>query len=341
MKLQDKLYNINTAPWLLSGNVVIQKNEKLINLNLNKEFSYGHEINRCFYSNNYIFLIKEKEVLILDATLSMFNTINVKNAEGISIFDEKNYAIWFENDEGKEYFDLYITNKLINKGDFFYGKFLNKDFSYRFRKRKDFEYFRLSNLLGTETYFEFHCKENEEIYSEIKLHKNTLFFYTKEKNKEAHSSRFWIKVLNMNNGTLIHKIEVENYGACFDEDSGRFIAIKGVNQNHQIIKRYEIVDINTGLIEKGNFKYDGDMFAVGTAIQYYDSGKLYFVDNVYSYAEQKRQAPKIGCFDIDSKTVDFFEPLKEAEGYSINSFLVNKSRIYAKSNNNILYVLEV
>lgn len=340
MKIVDKLSNVINAPWLLNSQVVIQEGQRLLNYGSNKELIYGNEVKRSFYSNNYIFLIKEKKILIVDGKLSIKSELNIKNAEGISVFDDKNYAVWFENEDGDEYFDLYFDNTFIGRGDSFYGKFLDRRYCYRFKKRRELDSFRLTNLLDSQTYFEFRCIENEEIYSEIKLYKDVILFYTKEKDKESYDSKFWINVVDAEKGNLIHKMEVLHYDACFDEETGRFISIQGTNQNNEVIKIYEIVDIKTGKVERGGFDYDGEMFAVGTAVQFYNEGKLYFVDNVYSYEEQKRKSPKIGCFDIETKQIDFFEPLEEAEGYSINSLVVSDGKIYVKTNNNVLYVLQ-
>jgi len=343
MNIIDKIHDVKNGIWNINKNVIINKDRSLTNLNTKKIFKYSEDVKRCFYSNNYLFLVRDTDVSILDENFYLLNKINKNGAIGISIFDKANYAIWFENeeDDDDECFDLYSNAELIGKGNFFYGKFLDENYCYRFRKRKDLQNFRLTNLLDTETYFEFNCEDEEEISAEIIKYKDKLIFYTREKEKELYDSKFWINVLDIKTGKIIYKISVQQYGACFDFEIGHFVSIQGINQNNKIIKRYEIVDVNNGKVETDNFDFSQDMFAVGTAVQYINNNKLYFVDNVYSYIEQKRKSPKIGCFDVITKQIIFFEELKETEGFSINQIINNDNMIYVRTDSNELFVLEI
>lgn len=341
MKTLDKIDNVKNNIWNIGNNIIILKNKTLINLDNKNVLNYENDVNRCFYSNNYIYHIKKDVLIILNGDFNILNTIKQNDATGLSVFDENNYAIWFENEDGDEYFHLYKENKEEGTSDFFFGKFLNANYSYRFRTRKQKNLFKLSNLLNTHTYFEYQCEPGEEVIGDIINYKENLIFYTKEIEKELYDSKFWINVLDIKTGKTIYKILTEHYGACFDYQKGLFISIQGSNQNNEIIKKYEIVDVNNGTVEKNFFDFDQEMFAVGTAVQYINDNKLYFADNVYSYEEQKRKCPKIGSFDLTTRQISFFEELKEAEGYSVNQIIVKENRLYAKIDNDELIVLEI
>ena len=288
MKIISKIDNVKSDLWKIDCNIVIQKKDSLINLVTEKEFYYENEVIRCFYSNDYIFTIREEEINILNSDFSVLNFIKYSKATGISIFSVNDYAIWFENENEDEFFNLYLNNKSKGISESFFGKFLNSNYSYRFKNRRNRESFRLSSLLNDKDFFEFQCTTDEEIVGEIIKHEERILFYTKENAKELYDSKFWINVLDIKTGDIIYKILVEHYGASFDYEKGQFVSIQGSNQNKEIIKRYEIVDVNNGKLEKGNFHFSEEMHAVGTAVQCIDNNKLYFVDNIYSYEEEKR-----------------------------------------------------
>lgn len=301
-------------------------------------------------SGEYLYDFDTDKVIIYD---SEFNFLYDIREKGISL---DNTSVNFMED------GILIIDKSIWEDDFnlistySYYKFLNKEvegvycgiflssqlrINFIYDERYNPTYIRLSNLLNTETYSEYNCEQKEEIAGEIIEYNEKLIFYTREKEKELYDSKFWINVLDIKTGKTNYKILVEHYGACFDSEKGQFVSIQGTNQNNEIIKRYEIVDVNNGTIDSETLSFYEDMFAVGTAVQYINNNKLYFVDNVYSYKEQKRKSPKIGCFDVTTKQITFFEELKEAEGFSLNQIINNENTVYVKTDNNELFVLEI
>ncbi|KRD58278.1 hypothetical protein ASE40_18265 [Flavobacterium sp. Root935] len=341
MKILAKIDNVKNNIWNIDNNIIILKDNTLINLDTKRELNYKNDVIRCFYSNNYIYFIKKNELVLLNVDFTIVNTINQSNATGLSIFDENNYVIWFENEDGDEYYSFYKENNAEGTADSFFGKFLDISYSYRFKKRKERSSFVLSNLLNTNTYFEYKCEPHEEIAGDIIKYKGILTFYTREIEKELYDSKYWINVLDIKTRQIIYKILVEHYGANFNYKKGQFVSIQATNQNNKIVKSYEILNINNGVIQRDNFKFNEEMFSVGTAVQYIDNNKLYFVDNVYSYEEQKKKSPKIGCFNVETKQIDFFEELKEAEGFSINQIISKNDLIYVKTDNNEVFTLKI
>lgn len=221
MKIVDKLSNVINAPWLLNSQVVIQEGQRLLNYDSNKELIYGNEVKRSFYSNNYIFLIKEKEILIVDGKLNIKSELNIKNAEGISVFDDKNYAVWFENEDGDEYFDLYFDNTFIGRGDSFYGKFLDRHYCYRLKKRRELDSFRLTNLLDTQTYFEFQCDEGYELHTDFYIWKDSLIFmYYKD-------TELILEQKELPTGKTLWKTPIKDGTFCFDNERGIMANIWG------------------------------------------------------------------------------------------------------------------
>jgi hypothetical protein len=297
----------------------------LYDLGIDKILIYDSEF-------NYLYDIKEKGISLDNTSVDFLD-------DEILIISQ---SIWDDNYNLVSYFNYYEhTNK--KERDVYCGRFLNNQFRINFiyEERYNPTYIRLSNLLDTETYFEYNCEQGEEITGEIIKYKEKLIFYTREREKQLYDSKFWINVLDIKTGKTIYKILVENYGACFDYGKGQFVSILGTNQNNKIIKKYEIVDVNNGTVDRDDFNFHQEMFAVGTAVQHTNNNKLYFVDNVYSYIEQKRKSPKIGCFDVTTKQITFFEELKEAEGFSINQIISKDNMTYVKTDNNELFVLEI
>ncbi|KUJ60595.1 hypothetical protein AR687_17645 [Flavobacteriaceae bacterium CRH] len=302
------------------------------------------------YCGDYLYDFKIDKVLIYDSEFNFLYHVKQKgissNNTSIDFINEEiliiNQSIWDDNDNLVSHYTYY---KNLNKKEegLYCGKFLDDEFRINFIYEQKYNplYFRISNLLDTKTYFEYECEPNEEISGDIIKYKEKLIFYSKEKEKVLYDAKFWINVLDIKTGKTIYKILIEHYGAFFDNENGHFISIQSTNQNNNIIKKYEIVDVNKGTIEKGNFDFDQEMFAVGTSVQYINNNKLYFVDNIYSYIEEKRKSPKIGCFDVITKQITFFQELKEAEGYYVNQIISTKNKLYLKFDNNELFVLDI
>ena len=303
-----------------------------------------------WHFGDYVYDMRTDKFLVYDAEFNHLFDLNKKgiNAGNSSLLyiDDTTLilyqSVWNNDDTITSYLTYYENFKEKSTVEFC-GKVLNNEYRLNLKNEEKYSnptYFRVSNILDIHTYFEYQCKESEEVFGDFIFYKDRLVFYTKEKLKETYNSDFWINVLDIKSGTELFKVKVENIRACFDYEKGIFVAIKGINQNNEIIKRYEIVDVNNGFIDNGDFEYDGYMFAVGTAVQHLNEDKLYFADNVYSYEEQKRKAPKIGCFDIKTKQILFFEEVEDAEGKSLNQLIANDGIIYAKTNDNELYVLQ-
>jgi hypothetical protein len=184
MEIVYRITDVKGGIWNIGSKTLIKKDGYLINLMNLKRLDYDiNNVVRCFYDNDFVFIIKSSEIILIDSNLKFFKAIKFNNATGIRIFSKNDYAIWYEDENEDEYFDLYAENIKVDTGKSFFGKMINFSYSYRFKNRKDRDSFKLSNLLDTHTYFEYQCEFNEEITGEIIFYNEKLIFYTKEKNK--------------------------------------------------------------------------------------------------------------------------------------------------------------
>jgi len=337
MKIIDEIHNINNGIWNINGNVVVNKERSLINLGTKKVLKYDEEIKRCFYSNDYLFLLKDDGISILDENLNLLNRIDKNNAVGISIFDQENYAIWFENEDEEEYFDLYSNAELIGKGNFFYGKFLSKNYCYRFRKRKDLQHFRLTDLLDNKTYFEYQCEEGYELASEFYIWQDTLVF------KYFNEDNSILEQRDIKTGKIIWKTNIQGSRFIFDEKRGLLASIWGKSGMYADSKdQYQIINLNTQTVEIGSPLKDFNFTQVESHMEtfLYDS-KLYFSDNPFSYAGEEPNPIYVGCFDIESKKVDFIQAIPEMAGSQVAQIIRNGEKLYVRSSNGDLIVYDI
>ncbi|MGE8344126.1 MAG: hypothetical protein ACN6OI_24100 [Flavobacterium sp.] len=337
MKIVDKIYNVNNEIWDISNNVIINKDRSLVNLSTKKVLPYDENIKRCFYSNNFLFLLRDKDISILDENLNLLKQINQNAAVGISVFDKDNYAVWFENEEDDEYFDLYVNAELVGKGDFFYGKFLNKHYSYRLKGRKDFQYFRLTDLLDTKTYFEFKCELGYELVSDFYMWQETLvFMYFKD-------SDLKLEQRDIKTGSVIWKTDIKDSSFVFDNTRGLMVSIWGnSSRNPESEDYYQIIDIEKQTVEIGipqkNFDFINVESHMGSALY---KNKLYFSENPFSYANEEPKPVYVGCFDIETKIVDFLQAIPEMAGSQIAQIVCNDEKLYVRSSNGDLIVYEI
>ncbi|MDR2992407.1 MAG: hypothetical protein LBV11_00985 [Bacillus cereus] len=318
--------------------------QKSYNLNNNKllKTSYLRDY------GSYLYDFAQDKLKIYDSEFNHLYDIQKEDAKysntSIGYMDANivviSQSIWNNQDKLVSYYTVYENQKPIASEEYC-GKFLNMDYRLNFKYEEKYNptYFRLSDLLDKHTYFEYECEKGEESDGRFILYKDKLIFYTREKEKESYDTLFWVNVLDINTGNQLYKMEVEHYCANFDYQKGKFVSIEGICQNNSTIKRYEIVDINSGVVERENFHYEGFMFAVGTTVQYLDQNKLYFADNIKFEGQSK--TPKIGCFNIDRKEILFMEDLKEAEVHRIDQIISNKGRIYARTNTNDLFIMVI
>lgn len=337
MKIIESYTDVINTPWKLGNNILLKKNNEIINLGNFSKLNIDKDCIRCFYSNNYIYVIKFSSIKIFNEHFNLINDISIEEVEGITIFDENNYII--RKEEGlDDFYLIYQNNSFEKKELLFYGGYYDNKYRIENIKFDDVRVgFRLSNILDTNTYFEFQCDEGYELHTDFYIWKDSLIFmYYKD-------TELILEQKELPTGKTLWKIPIEDGTFCFDKERGIMASIWGKSGMYDdSTDQYQTINLNTQTIEIGSpakdFKFAQVESHMGT---YLHGDKLYFSDNPFSYAGKEPNAPSVGCFDIKTKKVDFIQEIPEMAGSSIADIIYNNKKLYVRSSNGDLIAYQV
>lgn len=333
-----------SAIWIFESCVLLKDSEKIINTNSNNVHYLEKLSVKNYQSSEYYCEIFEKKICIYISSFDKVKDIEYTNCYSIKFFyEESDFLIYWQDEEKISYITYYKNNIKIESGRLGFGIILNQFYRLHYNQNVYAmpSYFRCSDLFDTKTYWEYSCDEGEIIRGKYIIYDTKLIFRV-EKELDLYESEFFIVILDIATGKHISKIKTLFVEANFDETTGKFVAIQGSNANHQIIKHYEIIDVNLYVVARGDLNYQGELHRVGIAVDFLaDNTKLYFVDNVYDYNDQTFTTPKVGCFDVQTKNIDFIEEIPEAVGLRLDQIVYKDNKIYVRSSDNKLFIYEV
>lgn len=108
-----------------------------------------------------------------------------------------------------------------------------------------------------------------------------------------------------------------------------------MGNNFQVIDLVKQTFIS-GKIETG---YNFENVNVHWQQQFLHQNKLYFTDNVHSYGDDLRPI-KFGCFDIETKRVDFLQEVPELLTGQFAQVIYHEDKLYLRTSGNELFIYE-
>lgn len=333
MKLITKLENVFYIS-ILNQTLLIQYEFELTNMNN----GYSVEANRIttYNFNNFIYSRSDNKIRVYNSDLSQMAEYIVKNNIGVyNIFSLTSLAISTYEDEQRKV--LFIQNGVIVKEvTSFFGRILNENYKLNFPENifVNSKYFRCSDLLDEKTYWEYTCPPGLQASNTWVVRGEYLLFC--ENTDGSYQGN--IKKIHLPTGELKWEAAVPMTRLHYNESQGIFISFWA---NVDYGQYYQIIDVDNETIEFGNPITDVTLQNLpsteGTLYLY--ERKLYFTDFSNVYGDQ---IPKImfGCFDIDTKEVEFLQEVPEAKGDGFAQVIYSDNKLYLRSFGNKLYVYE-
>jgi hypothetical protein len=338
MKLSKTYSNIHHI-FNLEGIISIQEEDRISLLDHEKHVLIT-PING-FFSGNFYYKLNSENIEIYSHLLDFVKNFPILNPTGVNIFDSNNFVINSKNGDRKV-LNFVVNGEIIEVQTQLFGYILSPHFRLNYFDNilNNPTYFRCSDLLDKQTYWEYNCNENEQVTGTFLLHHDKLLFYTKAR-RELYNPAYWINVIDIKTGKELFKIHTQNLQARFDYERGLYIAAKGSTQNRDNYKFYEIINVNTGEISLAPILTDDNFFGVGTAMQYLHNNKLYFIDNFITIGGiRHNETPKIGCFNFINKELLYFEELPGMKELRVSQIVVNANKIYLRNSKNELMTFE-
>ncbi|MFY7827950.1 MAG: hypothetical protein ACOVQ4_12535 [Flectobacillus sp.] len=329
MELVEIQYSIDSL-WIFKEDIIFKRNNVYTNLE-SQTIKFVH-YKRISYSDKYIFVVINSNIDIYNLKFQKITTFQVENPVGIAFFDGfSNYIIRCGKEEEKYLF--YHQNILLKEENNVIGILLNRRFRLHFTDPFSAPtYFRCSNLLDTETYWDYDCGEGKEAGKFYVWNDNLVF--TKGNHEGTN-----LVVIELITGRVLWEIPIL-YGAfSFDSERGLLVSFwcSKLSGNN-----YQIIDLQHKSIENGtpDFSVLLENVALNWQMQYLHENKLYFVDNVYSIHGEPSHAPRFGRFDIKTKRIDFLQEVPEASGCQFEQVFYHNSKLYLRSSANQLFIFE-
>ncbi|MFC0182115.1 hypothetical protein SAMN04515674_101123 [Pseudarcicella hirudinis] len=331
MKLVELQYGIETL-WSFKNDFIVKKGK--IYSNSKKESINFESYKRVFYSNQYIFATINSDIEVYNLNFEKVSTFKADFPVGITILEDiSNYVIRCGKNEEKYLF--YCENLFAKEEENIAGNLLNC--KYRLHFTDPFsppKYFRCSDLLDEQTYWEYDCGEGIETTNLWTVRGEYLVFCT-------HKSDFFagkLVKINLQTGDIKWEVDIPNTFLLYNEEQGLLTSFWASNVNG---KNYLIIDIDKEQISIGEPITMNNLENVNTfgQSQYLYGSKLYFTDNVHSYGDELRPI-KFGCFNIESKQVEFLQELPQAAGGQFAQVIYHTSKLYLRTSANELFVFE-
>lgn len=321
------IFLVGNKPFYLS-------NKQIVSPNINKKV-HVWAIGNILKSDNVIASIFDKKIEIYNTDLIEINIVenqNINLESGLTLFDENNFVV--HNFTMSDTLLFFEHGKLSQEKNGFWGSILNRNFILNYQEGtfNNPRYFRCSNLLDTETYWDYDCGEGKEAGKFYVWNDNLVF--TKGNHEGTN-----LVVIELITGRVLWEIPIL-YGAfSFDSERGLLVSFwcSKLSGNN-----YQIIDLQHKSIENGtpDFSVLLENVALNWQMQYLYENKLYFVDNVYSIHGEPSRAPRFGRFDIKTKRIDFLQEVPEASGCQFEQVFYHDSKLYLRSSANQLFIFE-
>lgn len=254
-------------------------------------------------------------------------------------FIDKDKLIWdyHNSDSGKNTLKYIegVVEKVIS--DPFFGNIINSNFRLNFPDGifLNPNKFTFSDILGQKSYWEYKCEEGFQASNLWIVGDENLIFC------ESKSDNFagMIVKIHLTTGQIIWKSEIANTNLHYNEDQGILISFWASEVNG---KNYQIIDIDKQTIDFGETETSYKLENVNTnpGTQYLHKRKLYFADQIMSISGEAPRPVKFGCFDIDTKKIDFLQEIPEARGTAISQIIYNENKLYIRTWCNRLFIYE-
>jgi hypothetical protein len=325
--------------FLIENEVLYGTKNNVFNYNLNTKINIS-AIGNIRKGSNTLAYIQDSIVDFFDAKLTKINSFKseiVNYESGLDVFSSSNFVIhnFIESDT----ITIVENSKVEEEISDFWGKVINEKFIIHYNEKvfKNPKSFRITNFLNTKTYFEYQCEGGYELVSKFYIWQETLvFMYFKDVD-------LILEQRDIKTGKIIWKTNIQDSTFIFDEERGLIASIWGNSGKYSENKdQYQIIDLKVQTVEiespKKSFDFINVESHMGSALY---KNKLYFSDNPFSYANEEPTPPFIGCFDIETKKVDFIQAIPEMAGSSIANIICNNEKLYVRSSNGDLIVYDI
>jgi len=299
------------------------------------------ELNSYREGNGYISTISRGEIQIYNEELKPLgkiidNDIDLESS-GIEVINDSTYVTFKTTDTTTASF--YINNRKVKETKNFWGKILNASYRLNF-KENTFDnpnYFRCSDLLDSTTYFEFQCNKDEVVIDNFHVWNENLVF------PMVRTNQLYIRMLSLQDGKLMWEEKIRSSYFTTNEID-LLVSVWGNDGTYpEKARQYQIINLEKGSVDIGVPKGVGPFYNVNTPrhLRLLYGNKLYFSDNRHSFAGEKPNPVRVGCFNIKTKSVDFIYEINESPTSPISEIIENEGKLYIRNVNNELFIFEL
>lgn len=334
MKLIDsgkKIFQIH----IISNDLIFQFENQLVNLNNSKIVDASYLTTAVY--NNTIYTRTNSFIMVYTSKLNILNSIEIENSNGVYFVDLDRLLIASKYENSKSTIIYFDKQKKIKEEYEFFGKFLNERYRINFPssvfiKPKKFAFYDYNN---NATLWNYNSIENYQAKN-LWIIRGEYFIFC-EHQKGYFAGRI-IKV-HLLTGEIKWNADIPYTDFQYNEEQGILVSFWGGEHNG---KNYQIVNIDNETVENGEPLSNCELANVNTYgdIQYIHNRKLYFVDNVFSFSGQLANPIKFGCFDLDSKKIDFVQEVPEAAGSQFAQIKHHENKLYLRTVDNRLFIFE-
>jgi virulence-associated protein VapD len=318
----DSIWELDKEITIVSGNIL--KNARNQSIIFEDNISF-------YYSYKFLYNIKRDKIIVFDGFFEVKKEIFIENPVNISFYENlDNYLVRHGAEESK--YSLFLQNKLVKEEENIIGVFLNAKYRLHFQGRfKPIRIFRCSDLIDSQTYWEYDCGEGFKA-DRFYVWNDTLVFV------KGNESGAILVLIELKSGKIIWETKVAHGEFNLDVERGMLVSFWA---NKYVGKKYQVIDLTNKTIDTGDVFYPELLENVNVYWQQQSlhNNRLFFTDNLHSYGEDLRPI-KFGCFDIETKRIDFIQEVPEAAGGQFAQIIYHDNRLYLRTSANELFIFE-
>lgn len=289
------------------------------------------ENSNFFYSDKFLYSVKSNEILVFNNSFDFQRKIKIKDPVNISFYETiDNYLI--RHGKNENLYSLFLNDNLIKEEENIIGVFLNSKFRLHFKFRfKPISYFRCSDLQDEHTYWEYDCGDGY-VTNRFYMWKGKLVF-SKSKDTDVQ-----LVLIDLPTGKIDWKVKIANGAFFFHEKNAVLVSVWGSKREGG---QYQIIHLDKQLVVTGRLEdFSMEYVRVNWETQFLANNKYYFTETVYTTGNQTPRPIKFGCFDIETKTIDFLQEVPQAEGGQFAQVLYHDNKLYLRTSANELFIFE-
>jgi hypothetical protein len=330
---------------LIHNEFFIYDFECLMSIDGSKKIEY-QKPNRAYIRSNLIIMCYIGKAEILNQNLEVVCTLNsqdIVSSDAVQVINK--HLILINNFRDNRSVSIYKNDVFLKRITNFSGKFLNENFriNYQAHELGDTQHFSCSDLLGEQVYWEYKVENENRIALDFTIWNDYLLFIEKNKNSGFKPEEPKLVIKHLITGELYWEVDLITSNYIHNRPENQLVVMY---KNTDTPIRYQILDLVNKINETGEIQPEVELsylFDVRCGLYHtIHKNKYYFSESDFATRGDKKIKPAhIGCFDIQTRKLDFIQTIPRKKALKFSGIRVNDENLCIMNSSGEVMVFEL